>query len=110
MLLPNCHLASVDRRKIVEYLLSRSHPRGRAKAAFFMRFGFSVEEWQLLASELLRIGRSNPVARVIPSLYGVRYTVEGQLYCPDGRSARVRTVWFVELHERAPRLVTTYPC
>jgi hypothetical protein len=43
MMLPDRDRAHVDRSKITEYLLSLSHPDGRTKAAFFMRFGFRVE-------------------------------------------------------------------
>ena len=38
--LPNAHLAVVDERKVNAYLLSDSHPAGRAKAVFFRRYGF----------------------------------------------------------------------
>ena len=109
MLLPNRHLARVDRSKIVDYLLSRAHPHGCSKAAFFLRLGFTVAEWHLLADGLVRVGTSNHVASVVPSLHGVRYTVDGNLECPDGRKPRVRTVWIVELQKHAPRLVTSHP-
>ena len=36
--LPNAHLAVVDERKVNAYLLSDSHPAGRAKAVFFRRY------------------------------------------------------------------------
>jgi hypothetical protein len=38
--LPNSHVAVVDELKIRGYLLSFTHPIGRSKAAFFVRFGF----------------------------------------------------------------------
>ena len=40
--LPNAHLARIDREKITDYLLSSVNPRDRAKAGFFLRFGFNV--------------------------------------------------------------------
>lgn len=45
----------VDRDKIVNYLLSASHPDGQAKAEFFRRFGFSLERWETLADVLRRM-------------------------------------------------------
>ena len=35
MKLPNAHLAIVDRRKVVDYLLNRAHPRNGGKSRFF---------------------------------------------------------------------------
>ena len=40
MKLPYAAKARVERKKIVEYLLSFSHPDGSSKAEFFSRFGF----------------------------------------------------------------------
>ena len=108
MILPNASEARVDREKVVEYLLSLSHPDGRDKAAFFMRFGFRIEEWKTFADALREIGISNPVTGEVESVYGRRYTVDGPLRTPDGRMPKVRTVWIVE-PGTAPRLVTAYP-
>jgi hypothetical protein len=44
MKLKGIERASVRRRKVVDYLLSLTHPEGRGKAAFFRRFGFHPEE------------------------------------------------------------------
>lgn len=44
MTLPNADKAQIDRQKIVNYLLSASHPDGASKAEFFTRFGFSTEQ------------------------------------------------------------------
>jgi len=108
MKLPNADRARVDREKIVEYLLSLAHPDGRSKAAFFARFGFRIEEWEALAVSLRNVGVSNQVSGIVESAYGRRYTVDGPLSTPDGRTPLVRTVWIVE-SEAAPRLVTAYP-
>jgi hypothetical protein len=43
--LPQADRAVVDERKVREYLLSRAHPIGRFKAAFFARAGFEAENW-----------------------------------------------------------------
>jgi len=108
MLLPDAERASVDRAKIADYLLSLSHPDGSSKAAFFMRFGFSAGEWEMLAAALKEIGTSNPVTDRVESPHGTRYTVDGSLRSPDGRTPRVRTVWIVE-QGNPPRLITAYP-
>jgi len=91
-----------------DYLVSPSHPDDRSEATFFMRFGFNAQDWEVLADALRAIALRNPVAVVEDSAHGTRYTVEGPLQTPDGRSPLVRTVWIVEPGS-APRLVTAHP-
>ena len=107
-MLPDGDNAQVDRNKILDYLLSVSHPDGQSKAAFFRRFGFKLEEWEVLADALKTLGVSNPVVAVVTSPYGVRYTVDGPLPTPDGRMPMVRTVWIAEPGS-PPRLITAHP-
>jgi hypothetical protein len=109
MNLPNADEAYVDRAKIVEYLLSATHPDGRVKARFFSRFGFKAAEWEILAEALRLLGTTNPVVAILESPYGTRYTVDGLMGCPDGRSPSVRTVWIVEHFDPRPRLITAHP-
>lgn len=108
MLLPNREHARVDRAKITDYLLSTSHPDGYGKAVFFMRLGFRLAEWEVLAGALRELGTSNPVSTEVESRFGTRYTVDGPLAAPDGRTPLVRTVWIVD-SGGPPRLVTAYP-
>lgn len=109
MTLPDSERAHVDQHKITDYLLSPTHPDGRTKAQFFMRFGFRPEAWQQLADALQEVGVSNPVIAVAESPHGARYTVDGLFQAPDGRTPRVRTVWIVEPGSSGPRLITAYP-
>jgi len=109
MKLPNRENAVVPEAKIRGYLLSASHPYGRYKAAFFRRFGFSTDSWELLASALLTHAKQCDVARVDDTPFGTRYTVEGTMSMVDGRAPTVRVVWFVEKGDDRPRLVTAYP-
>ncbi|MBI1864487.1 MAG: hypothetical protein HYR98_01920 [Nitrospirae bacterium] len=109
MKLPNAGNAVVPAEKMIGYLLSFSHPDGRGKARFFGRFGFSAEDWQVLASALLAHAANNEVARIEKSPFGNRYVVEGIMEAPDGRRPLVRSVWFIEDGDRTPRFVTAYP-
>ena len=108
MMLPDRERAQVDRAKITDYLLSPSHPDGRSKAAFFMRFGFKVQDWEVLAEALRAVAARHPATAVVESAHGARYTVDGPLHAPDGRAPLVRTVWIVEPGS-APRLITAHP-
>ena len=56
MRLPNAERARVDREKLTDCLLCVSHPDGGSKAEFFARFGFRVEDWEVLAEALRRHG------------------------------------------------------
>jgi hypothetical protein len=109
MNLPNADLAYVDGAKITGYLLSTAHPDGRSKANFFARFGFTVENWPVLANALGAVARSNAVVSISESEYGARYTVDGPLNTPDGRTPTVRTVWIIASGSVAPRLITAHP-
>jgi hypothetical protein len=109
MKLPYAAKARVDRRKVVEYLLSVSHPDGSSKARFFLRFGFRVEKWEVFARALRKHGRENLVSMSVESAYGTRHSVDGPLETPDGRNPEVRTVWILAKRSRAPRLITAHP-
>jgi hypothetical protein len=107
--LPYAAKARVERKKVVEYLLSVSHPDGSSKARFFSRFGFRVEEWEVLARALRKHGRDHDVTVSLVSAYGTRHSVDGPLETPDRRNPEVRTVWILEKRSRAPRLITAHP-
>lgn len=109
MRLPNGQNAWVEREKITEYLLSTTNPRGRSKAAFFLSFGFSAENWQGLAEALRLQGTTHEVVRVSEPSHGPRYHVDGTLETPDGRNPLVRTVWQMDVGSNSPRLITAYP-
>jgi hypothetical protein len=80
-----------------------------SKAAFFVRFGFSVNEWEILADALVEHVRAFDVTRSERSPFGTRYIVEGIIHAPDGRDPLIRSVWFIEDDDDTPRLVTAYP-
>jgi hypothetical protein len=107
--LPNAARAIIEREKITDYLLATGHPAGRAKAAFFQRFGFAVTTWQVLRGALVEHARSAPVVSSADTPFGRKYILEGSLSAPDGRKPRVRAIWFVRAGDAAPRFVTAYP-
>ena len=109
MKLPNAHLAVVPERKITHYLLNPAHPAGGSKAAFFLRFGFTVPEWSRLADALLRHARENEVVAMEQTPHGARYVVDGPLTAATGASLNVRTAWFIDPSGDAPRFVTAHP-
>ena len=95
--------------KIVNYLLSLTHPDGRSKAQFFLSFGFSPDNWQELASALLAHAANHEAAKLETSPFGTRYISEGAIAAPDGRTPQICSVWFIATGEIIPALVSAYP-
>lgn len=109
MKLPHLEHAHVPKEKIVNYLLSPTHRDGRSKHDFFVRFGFIPERWEQLADALLQHASEHEVASQQQTVFGVRYVINGELICPDGRRPLVRVAWFIDPEENVPRLVTAHP-
>jgi hypothetical protein len=109
MMLPNAHLAIVEREKITEYLLNPAHRFGAGKARFFAEFGFDLERWELLAESLRQHGQDHQVSRTRQTFWGPRFEIDGELNTPDRRRPLIRTVWQVDAGQIAPRLITAYP-
>ena len=109
MKLPNAERAVVPSRKITHYLLSTAHRDGQHKAAFFRSFGFKPDAWAMLAAALLNHARANEVNEIVPTPFGKNYVVEGLLPAPDGRTPKVRVVWFIANDEEIATLATAYP-
>jgi Domain of unknown function (DUF6883) len=107
--LPNAETASIDPRKVTHYLLSTAHPRGRAKAIFFMRFGFRASQSDILSRALLDHARSHALAGSVETAYGIHYIIEGALRTPDGRDPPIRSIWMIKSSETAQRFVTATP-
>ena len=82
--------------------------RGRSKARFFRRFGFTLEHWQDFADALLVHGRTHEVAGVEEGSHGLLYRVEGIIETPDGRNPYIRTVWQIDYGDDHPRLISAY--
>ena len=109
MNLPNAHNAIVERSKVIDYLLAVEHPEGGGKAEFFTRFGFTADEWEILAEALIAHARTHPVSSFSESKYGTKYRIDGPLPCPDGRAPSIRAVWIIDSGSDVPRLVTAHP-
>ncbi len=109
MPLPNAHRAVIEPAKLRDYLLSRMHPVGRFKAAFFLALGYSADRWEVLRHDLLTMARSAGEAPEKSSPFGRVFEVDGILSGPSGRSAEIRTVWIIRATEDSPRFVTAFP-
>jgi hypothetical protein len=109
MHLPNFHEARIPGPKISAYLLAVDHPSGRGKALFFNSLGFRAEQPADLRHALLQHAADNAVSSVQQTLFGSKYLIDGRIFGPTGTAAEIRSVWFIEIGERSPRLITAYP-
>ena len=109
MKLPNIERAVVPGRKITHYLLSTTHRDGQHKAEFFRSFGFKLEAWEELATAFLNHARNHEIVEIVPTPFGRNFVIEGVLSAPDGRTPKVRAVWFVANGREMATLVTAYP-
>jgi hypothetical protein len=109
MQLPNTENAFVSEEKLTQYLLNLAHDEGGSKARFFLRFGFSIAEWKVLAEALKQHALKYDIIKTEITLFGTRYVIEGKLQTPINRELFIRVVWFVRTHEEIPRFVTAYP-
>ncbi len=107
--LPNAHRAEVARSKVVDYLLSTWHPRGAAKARFFLRFGFDSDRWIEFANALKQHAVSGEVTSTVETAHGICYQVDGVIETPDGRNPQISTVWQIDWGYENPRILTAYP-
>lgn len=89
--------------KVTDYLLK--HP---GNAQFFVGFGVTLAQWQVLRDALLRSVVTHEYAREIPLADGVKSVVEGALQSPDGRNPQMRSVWMIDGGRSAPRLISAY--
>jgi hypothetical protein len=109
MYLPDAERATIAPEKDTAYLLVPEHRDNRGKAAFFFRYGFTMDAWEVLAVALITHGGAHPITDTRQRPDGMLYEVMGDMAMPDGRARRVLTVWFVPNEGGAPRFVTAYP-
>jgi hypothetical protein len=102
MKLPHAEKATVQREKIVDYLLNASHPDNSGKAAFFMALGFRQDDWPALAAAFRRLAEREEVTISMESPHGRKYVLDGCLGAPSGKTPWVRTVWIIDRGGDAP--------
>ena len=108
MSFPDAEHAMVTEEKLLDYLLNPNHPVGGPKATWFASIGYTIDNWQDLADDLLRLARTVDDFVAKPSPFGVKYEVSGKIGRPGHRPADVIVVWIVE-ENGLPRLITAYP-
>lgn len=108
MLLPNAADATLDIRKIEDYCLSFSHPRGRHKARVFREaLNLTRKDAAWLRDALLAAARTAQVSPAGQDAYGIYWRFDATITRQD-KSAVVRTVWMVRTGDAVPAFVTCW--
>ena len=106
--LPEAGEAVLDLRKLEDYCLNASHPRGRHKASVFRQaLGLTQENARWLREALLAAAKVQPAISLGGDQYGSRWSVDVPVE-RQGRTGMVRTVWIVRVGETFPRFVTCW--
>jgi hypothetical protein len=95
----------VPELKVRKYLL-----KDRRKSGFFLRFGYSLEDWTRLKEDIQAIGEGRRPKFIEETSYGERFEIQAEITAPNGRLIKITTGWMV-LHEdrETIRFVTAYP-
>lgn len=108
MPLSNAEQAVVEIRKLREYCLDPTHPRGKHKARVFeSALGLTRDDAEQLRSALLTAIREEKAERLFEDEHGARYRVDFQMDIASSR-AEICSIWIVRSDETFPRLVTCY--
>ena len=106
--LPNRNEAVLDIRKIEDYCLSPSHPRGRHKARVFREaLDLQRSDAGWLHDILLEAARSGVASQVAADKWGTHWRLDAAIR-RQGKSVVVRTIWIVRTGEIAPTFVTCW--
>ncbi len=108
MPIPDADRAIIAAEKVRDYLLNLEHPDGGSKAVWFHSLGYTRNEWQLLADDLMAIACDCDEFDTETTQFGIKYKATGSVARLNHRAGSVLTVWIVE-DDNSPRLVTAYP-
>jgi hypothetical protein len=106
--LPHGDEAILDIRKIEDYCMSPSHPRGRHKARVFREvLDLQRSDAARLRNVLLEAAHSSEASPIAVDLWGTHWRLDATIR-RQGKSAVVRTIWIVRTGESVPRFVTCW--
>lgn len=104
--LPNGDQAILDMRKVEDYCLSSSHPRGRHKARVLREaLDLQRSDASWLRDALLEAARFGEAFQDGEDAWGTHWRLDATVR-RQGKSVVVRTIWIVRTRESVPRFVT----
>jgi len=109
MKIPNAERAVVDIRKLRSYCLNSLHDEGKHKARLFKSaLGITANDAEQLRNIILQIIKTHEAKLGRRDEYGQRYTVDFMLEW-QGKRAKIRSGWIIELNSNIPRMTSCYP-
>jgi hypothetical protein len=106
--LPRGDQAILDMRKIEDYCLNPSHPRGRHKARVFREaLDLQRSDAPWLRDAVREAARSAEAFQGGHDAWGAYWRLDANL-TRQGKSAVVRTIWMVRTGDSVPRFVTCW--
>ena len=106
MQVPNWQRATIDIRKLRDYVLNPGHPEGRHKARVFLSaLGVTAADSAWLASALLRNLGAVEAVLMESTPWGTLYRADVQIW-RGNRCAKVRTGWLCQ--GEATKLTTCF--
>lgn len=108
MKLPGGEDVVIDARKVSDYILNSSHPRGRHKARVFLAALELVKtDAKIFISALRDAAATGEAVPGIADVHGQRYVIDF-LMSHKGRSACIRSSWILGGPDPRPRFVTAF--
>jgi hypothetical protein len=93
--------------KLINYLLI---PLPRDDKSNYLRLaGYQLDNWQLLAKDLLTLVEASDATFEGNSVFGDSYSIVGDLTGPNARSLSVKTIWMKEIKTGFTKFITLYP-
>jgi hypothetical protein len=104
--LPNRTKAIVKDKKLYNFLLSETHPKGASRAKLLNIWGFNNDNANKLRQELLKIAKTQDVVNSSRNAYRTNYVIDGTINTPQGENKRIRTVWSIAQNKTTPSFTT----
>ena len=108
-LLPNYKEAKIADEKLTMYSLNKEHPVGKHKAIAFENYlGYTIDNKDQLISRVLQGLRRYKASERTITKYGKPFEVYMMLKGANGKYAKVKSGWIIDVGETKPRLTSIY--
>ena len=97
----------IAREKLTHYLLALR--KRNDKSQWLVQAGYTLENWQVLETDLRNQVLSIDATLVEKTEYGQMYEISGKLIGPNGKTLSVRTIWMTERTTGNTKFITMYP-
>jgi|SRR5580658_3327066 hypothetical protein len=106
--LPHGALATADIRKLEDYCLNPSHPRGRHKAQIFREvLGLARDDSIWLRDAMLAAAEGGDAKLMTSDSWGDQWRIDTQM-TRQRRTVMVRSLWIIRTGEFRPRFVSCW--